>query len=160
MRRSRHGTVVAYIALFVALGGTATAAGVVQLKPNSVGSREIKDHSIRPVDLAFTLRDGAQGPAGPQGAPGEVGGTGLRGATGDAGQVTMTILSADTTLGAGDTGTATATCPNGRPYLTGGAIVRNGQVDTEQVSPSGNGVTVTARAADPATFAAYAVCTV
>ncbi|MCW3048021.1 MAG: hypothetical protein JWO74_2305 [Solirubrobacterales bacterium] len=72
----------------------------------------------------------------------------------------MTILSADTTLGAGGTGTASATCPDGRPYLAGGAIIRSGQVDTEQVAPSDNGVTVTAHAADPTTFAAYAVCTV
>ena len=41
------GNVVAYLALFVALGGTAYAA--TQLPANSVGSRQIRNHSITPV---------------------------------------------------------------------------------------------------------------
>jgi hypothetical protein len=40
----RHGTVVAYVALFVALGGTAYAA-------NTVGSDDIIDDSIQSVDI-------------------------------------------------------------------------------------------------------------
>ncbi len=40
----RHGTVVAYLALFVALGGTAYAA-------NTVGSDDIIDESIQSVDV-------------------------------------------------------------------------------------------------------------
>jgi hypothetical protein len=39
--------VVAYLALFVALGGTSYAA--VSLPRNSVGARQIKNHSITPV---------------------------------------------------------------------------------------------------------------
>lgn len=41
--------VVAYIALFVALGGTSYAA--LKLPANSVGTRQIKNHSITPVKL-------------------------------------------------------------------------------------------------------------
>ena len=40
---------VAYIALFVALGGTSYAA--TQLPANSVGARQIKNHSITPIKL-------------------------------------------------------------------------------------------------------------
>ncbi len=40
----RHGTVAAYLALFVALGGTAYAA-------NTVGSDDIIDESIQSVDI-------------------------------------------------------------------------------------------------------------
>ena len=41
--------VVAYVALFVALGGTSYAA--IKLPANSVGTRQIKNHSITPVKL-------------------------------------------------------------------------------------------------------------
>ncbi|HWD65291.1 MAG TPA: hypothetical protein VG405_08955, partial [Solirubrobacteraceae bacterium] len=41
--------VVAYLALFVALGGTSYAA--VNLPSNSVGNRQIRNHSIDPDKL-------------------------------------------------------------------------------------------------------------
>ncbi len=41
--------VVAYVALFVALGGTSYAA--LRLPANSVGTQQIKNHSITPVKL-------------------------------------------------------------------------------------------------------------
>ena len=41
--------VVAYLALFVALGGTSYAA--IKLPANSVGTRQIKNHSITPIKL-------------------------------------------------------------------------------------------------------------
>jgi hypothetical protein len=41
---------VAYLALFVALGGTSYAA--VRLPANSVGSRQLKNHSITPVKFS------------------------------------------------------------------------------------------------------------
>ena len=44
-----RGNVVAYLALFVALGGTSYAA--VALPANSVGARQIRNHSITPVKL-------------------------------------------------------------------------------------------------------------
>jgi hypothetical protein len=43
-RRPSHATVVAYLALFVALGGTTYAA--LRLAPHSVGGRELKPHSV------------------------------------------------------------------------------------------------------------------
>src|SRR5438270_13812604 len=44
-----RGNVVAYLALFVALGGTSYAA--VAVPANSVGTRQIRNHAITPVKL-------------------------------------------------------------------------------------------------------------
>src|SRR3954463_11768089 len=44
-----RGNVVAYVALFVALGGTSYAA--LKLPANSVGTKQIKNHSITPIKL-------------------------------------------------------------------------------------------------------------
>jgi hypothetical protein len=95
--RPSHGTVVAYIALFIALGGTSYG-----LATGSIGSREIKNNGIRSADIRdntvrgkdvrrgtlrssdvadFSLRArdfakgqlpaGPQGPAGPRGPAGQ-----------------------------------------------------------------------------------------
>lgn len=79
--RSRHATVVAYLALFVALGGTSVAA--VKLSKNSVRSSHIKNGQVKRADLAPGLRGpGARGPQGPQGLQGERGAQGERGLAG------------------------------------------------------------------------------
>lgn len=54
MRLPKHNTIVAYLALFAALGGTSYAA--VSLKPNSVGTQQIKNNSVRTVDLTKGVR--------------------------------------------------------------------------------------------------------
>jgi hypothetical protein len=61
----RHGTVVAYTALVVALssGGAAFAAGQIgakDIKPNAVRSKHIKDGQVRTNDLALDAVTGAQ----------------------------------------------------------------------------------------------------
>ncbi|HXO09090.1 MAG TPA: hypothetical protein VN880_13710 [Solirubrobacteraceae bacterium] len=55
--------VIAYLALFVALGGTSYAA--TTLGPGSVGTRQLKNHSVSPVKLQKSsiggyVRDWAQ----------------------------------------------------------------------------------------------------
>jgi hypothetical protein len=98
--RPRHGTVAAYLALFVALGGTSYAAaslprnsvGSAQLKNNAVTSSKVRNGSLTARDFrSGSLPRGAQGPpgpagpAGPQGPPGSSGANvalGLVGATG------------------------------------------------------------------------------
>ena len=45
MRRPSHGTVVAYVSLFVALGGTSVAA--VTIAKDAVVSRSIKDGQVK-----------------------------------------------------------------------------------------------------------------
>ena len=57
-RAPRHTTVVAYLALFVALGGSSYAA--VSLKAGSVGSRELRNGSVRYADLAKDARPGKE----------------------------------------------------------------------------------------------------
>src|SRR2546423_6478788 len=58
-RRPSHGTVVAYVALFVALGGTTYAAATIgsgDIKKNAVLSRHIKDGEVRSGDLSPKLK--------------------------------------------------------------------------------------------------------
>jgi hypothetical protein len=55
MRRPSPALVVALIALFVALGGPAGAAGLIrgsQIKKNTITSRQIKNHSLSTKDLS------------------------------------------------------------------------------------------------------------
>ncbi len=49
LTRPRHGTVAAYLSLFIALGGTSYAA--VNLPAGSVGTRQLRNHSITPSKL-------------------------------------------------------------------------------------------------------------
>lgn len=96
--------VVAYLALFVALGGTSYAA--IKLPANSVGTRQLKRGAvtaakIKPHSLLLSnfkagqLAAGAQGPAGPagkDGAPGANGQNGTPGQSGTPGHDGHTIL--------------------------------------------------------------------
>ena len=86
IRAHLRANAVAYVALFFALGGTAFALGA-----NTVGSKQIKNRSVKGADLAKNavssakVRNGSllgadfavgqlpQGPAGPQGATGPQG---------------------------------------------------------------------------------------
>lgn len=54
MRLPRHSTVAAYAALFVALGGSSYAA--LNIPKGSIGSKEIRNHSIRKADLKKSAR--------------------------------------------------------------------------------------------------------
>jgi hypothetical protein len=98
----RHNA-VAYLALWIAIGGTSYAAvklprpsvGSAQIKTNAVTSSKVKNHSIGTSDLsraAVKSLGGKTGPAGPAGAmgaagaPGAGGAPGAKGDTGDAGQ--------------------------------------------------------------------------
>ena len=62
IRRPSHATVVAYVALLTALGGSAYAAskiGTTDLKPNAVTSPKIGGGAVRASDVkAFAVRSG------------------------------------------------------------------------------------------------------
>ena len=82
MRRPSHATIVAYLALFVALGGTSYAAitlkrGSVKGKhiaKNAVTSPKVKNGSLRLGDFAAgQLPRGEKGEPGPRGEAGETG---------------------------------------------------------------------------------------
>ncbi|MFL5895727.1 MAG: collagen-like protein [Thermoleophilaceae bacterium] len=88
MKRPRHATIVAYLALFTALGGGAYAAS--QLPRNSVGSAQLKKSAVTSVkvkDRSLQARDFAKGqlPAGPQGPKGDAGAPGTKGDPGPQG---------------------------------------------------------------------------
>src|SRR5215218_9370599 len=91
MRAPSHSTVIAYLALFTALGGTgyaATRIGSKEIKDNSIQSRDIKNRAIALTDISTKARAslrgqrGAQGIAGAPGAPGTPGGQGPAGPSG------------------------------------------------------------------------------
>jgi hypothetical protein len=87
--------VVAYLALFVALGGSSYAAvkvGSAQIVNNSVASKDVRNESITGADVknrsllardfkAGQLPAGQTGPQGPQGAPGSPAGSVIAGST-------------------------------------------------------------------------------
>jgi hypothetical protein len=110
--RPSSATVIACLALSIALGGTASAAVLItgkQVKDGSVSARDItnrsltgldvKDQSLTPLDFNGSLEGprgaagpagpggpaGSAGPAGPQGPKGEQGPTGPSGPAGPAG---------------------------------------------------------------------------
>jgi|1186.fasta_scaffold217339_1 hypothetical protein len=87
----RHTTAVAYLALFVALGGSAYAAVTVtgkNIKDATVTGRDIKNRSLGTNKLsAATLKSlaGRPGPVGPQGPAGDRGPAGRNGDPGRTG---------------------------------------------------------------------------
>ena len=133
--RLSFANVLPVLALFLALGGTAYAAGVLplnsvgtaQLKPGSVTSGKVKDRTLKTVDLARNQLTpgprGAMGPAGPAGA----------GVAVDTSQVytrgqsdtrylqggLVTVITSITIPSTGNLGT-TATCPAGYQAISGG----------------------------------------
>jgi hypothetical protein len=124
----RHNA-VAYLALFVALGGSSYAA--VTLPANSVGAKQIKQGAVRSSkvkDASLLAADFKAGqlPAGPRGIPGVTGATGpqgtpgVTGATGAPGATNVVVRSI--------TGTnfGTATCNPGERATGGGFNITGG----------------------------------
>jgi hypothetical protein len=139
MRLPSHHTVVAYAALFVALGGTSYAA--IKLPANSVGSRELRNRSVQLRDLAPPARPptrarlaesvtqiltdpngglnitvhgekGDKGDAGPQGPAGPQGAPGLQNVT--------TREATGNDVGPNQEAGAVAQCAPGETVLGGG----------------------------------------
>jgi hypothetical protein len=131
-RALRHlrANLVAYLALFVALGGTSYAAaslprnsvGATQLRSNAVTSSKVKNRSLTTSDLSpkaiTSLRGkagapgtagaagapgaiGTEGPIGPQGAAGPQGTAGSQGPKGDRGDAGVTVAGWAGSVGAG-----------------------------------------------------------
>jgi hypothetical protein len=77
--------VIASAALFVALGGSAVAAGLIHsgdIAPGAVTSRAIRDGAVKPDDLSTTTTDLLQGAPGERGKTGPAGSAGSNGANG------------------------------------------------------------------------------
>ena len=75
---------IACLALLVALGGTSVAAVKVLAPRNSVGSAQVINKSLLPIDFK-TPPKGPRGLRGPAGIPGPAGPSGPAGAKGDKG---------------------------------------------------------------------------
>jgi hypothetical protein len=89
--QGRHATVVAYLALFVALGGSSYAAvkiGSAQIANNSIKSVDVKNRSLLAKDFKAgqlpAPAPGSQGLPGPKGDKGDPGANGTNGAPGTA----------------------------------------------------------------------------
>src|SRR3954469_7128459 len=91
--RPSPATVIALVALFVALGGTGYAAlkvpknsvGTAQLKNNAVTGAKVKDGSLKAADFGGTLPAGAKGDKGDPGTNGGAGTNGTNGTNGNNG---------------------------------------------------------------------------
>jgi hypothetical protein len=138
--RVTHATVVAYLALFVALGGTSYAATQLsrnsvraehiaknavtgpKIKNNAITSAKIKDGSL----LAEDFKTGQLIAVG-RGPKGEAGAQGQAGPQGPAGATSVVRRSADGPLVAhGGIGTVTASCAAGERATGGGWIFEQG----------------------------------
>jgi hypothetical protein len=92
MGNLRPGTVIAAIALFIVIGGTATAAsGLIngkKIKPGTITAKQLKNRTITSAKLspgAVKSLKGVRGESGPPGAAGPAGSRGATGATGATG---------------------------------------------------------------------------
>jgi hypothetical protein len=121
---ARH-NLVAYLALFVALGGTSYAAinlpaksvGAKQLRSGAVRSPAVKDRSLLARDFkAGQLRAGSQGIPGTSGARGSDGSTGANGSDGANGATNVTMRWASS----GGLQTGQANCLPGESATGGG----------------------------------------
>jgi hypothetical protein len=90
--RQSPSMIIAMLALFVAMGGTAIAASSAlitgkQIKNSSITGADVKNKSLTPKDFKGSVRGprGLRGPAGPTGATGATGSTGPAGVKGDKG---------------------------------------------------------------------------
>jgi hypothetical protein len=158
--RITHATVVAYLALFVALGGTSYAA--VTLPRSSVGNRALATNAVSAAkirtgavtstkvrDGSLLLKDfrkgqlvGAAGPKGDAGTPGAPGAKGDPGAPGPAGASGATKVMTRTALGSsaavnGGAGVASVSCAPGERATGGGYIYEDGVLPDTVVNVDG-----------------------
>lgn len=125
--KATRSDVVAFTALFIALGASAYAAsqlpgnsvGARQLKRNAVTSVKVKDGSLKAADFqAGQLPAGSTGPQGPAGAAGPAGSNGTNGtngtngAPGPAGLTHTYTVTNNTSVSVATTTTVLATLPS------------------------------------------------
>jgi len=158
--------VVAFIALFVALGGSVYAAGKIsgtQIKPGSVPGNRIKSKSLTGKQIKPGSLTGAQIKAGSLGAT-QINQTTL---TGVSASSLASVLYAAATVPVSETspgGTqATASCPAGTYVIGGGASLSSesvGEVNDSGPALTRTGWTATAYAYGPGlSMTVTAICT-
>jgi hypothetical protein len=170
---------VAYVALLFALSGSSYAAATKLLPPNSVGTKQVVNHSLLKKDFkAGQLPRGRRGPAGPAGAQGATGSAGPAGRSGPAGPageegppgpvVLIYSNSGAHSLPSGQTTTEQVFCPQDTFAVGGGVLGANITVDSsDQLGapewPSDPGIgwtaTVTNTGVTDTTFQLDVICT-
>jgi hypothetical protein len=141
--RPRHGVVVAYLALFVALGGTSygLATGTIgsrEIEDGAVKSKDLRNEGVRGVDVRTgtlassdvadasllaedfapgQLEAGPQGPEGPQGDDGPQGIQGPPGIQGPAGISGLQRIETESPENAVSPKQVTAVCPAGKQLV-------------------------------------------
>jgi hypothetical protein len=177
-----RGNVVAYLALFVALGGTSYAAvklpaasvGTKQLKNGAVTAKKIRTGAVGAAAItpgaltaaAFapgTLLQGAGGPAGPIGPKGAMGPAGAAGPAGPTAVVQR--YGSSVNVATNQIGTASASCNAGERATGGGFWQQGGEMQSSRPMPLGDGATATGwqatlhnTTASTHAFGAYAMC--
>ena len=127
MRRLRTiritpGTVLAAIALFLALGGVSYAA--TTLPRNSVTTIQVRDHSLLAKDFARgQIPRGPVGPAGPAGPAGPVGPAGPAGAAGSAAASKWVLVNPNGSIAAQSGGISITTHTTGEYIVNFGSAV-------------------------------------
>lgn len=153
-KRPSFTSVIALLALFIAIGGTATAAGLISgksIKRGTITAKQIKNKTITTGKLAPATVAALQGAQGPRGVEGDKGATGIKGDTGIpgiAGPEVVTSFNADNSANVAANSNGDIVSMNGLPsnrYLviaksimfaqTGGALLTCG-IET---NPGGNG---------------------
>ena len=156
MLRHLRSNTIAYIALFVALGGTSFAAVQVTLPRNSVGTLQVINGSLLKRDFkANQLPKGAAGPAGPAGAAGAAGAAGPAGAAG----ATNVTVRETSTSGSGSMG-GSVNCNAGEKVVGGGAAIIGGNSldQLQQSLPISNGWSALAYNGAVRTLRIYVIC--
>ena len=123
--RPSPATVIATVALMVALAGTGYAAtslpansvGPTQLQSNAVTTSKVKNFSLLKVD--FAPNQIPRGPRGPQGLPGPPGPAGAKGPTGPVGSVATqwALVGRDGNLVSSSTGVTVIPAGPGQYYV-------------------------------------------
>jgi hypothetical protein len=153
-------TVIATIALMVALAGTGYAAtslprnsvGSAQLQANAVTTSKVKNGSLLKVDFAANqIPRGLRGPAGAPGPPGAPGAKGPTGPAGPAGSVTTkwALVGKDGNLVAGTAGVVVVQSSIGQYYVNFGSSVTGHAIEVTPAfrpadSIGGRGTTIAA----------------
>ena len=115
---------VLMLALFVALGGTATAARLIT-------SKDIKNGTIKTVDMSPSAKralKGNRGATGPQGLAGPAGPTGAQGPAGPSTVSAITPVFGSLVVPPGQVDGGFVSCPSGSRAVSGGFFTDSGTV--------------------------------
>ena len=159
-QRPSPSMVVAIVALFFALTGWGVA-GVVALTPNSVGTQQIVNGSIRLSDLNAGTVKALRGLRGPQGPEGPQGLQGQQGVAGGFNPAKLTYaFSGNVSVPASNIGSAVANCPAGSMVVGGWAIPASRRIDgfAPTASHTGFALVVVNDTNSNANIAAGAIC--